>query len=239
MYDIDNENLPKHIAMILDGNRRWARAHGLDPKEGHKEGSQNVKRITKFANKLGVKYLTLYAFSTENWKRTEEEVNGLLFLLEKYLKEILDTDDLENVKITVFGDTSVLSKKLQNYIKEVEEKTKNNTGLQLSIAFNYGGRAEIIRAVKQIAEDVKNGKLNVEDINEEVFSNNLYTKGLPDPDFLIRTSGEIRTSNFLPWQIVYSEFYFPTKHWPEFSEDDLIEAIKEYQKRNRRFGGSK
>lgn len=230
---------PNHIAIILDGNRRWAKARGLKPTDGHKAGAEAVKNIAKYAYDCGLKYLTVYAFSTENWKRTKEEVNGLLFLLEKYLKEILDTDDLENVKIVVFGDTSVLSKKLQEYIKEVEEKTKNNTGLQLSIAFNYGGRAEIIRGVKQIAEDVKNGKLNVEDINEEVFSNSLYTKGLPDPDFLIRTSGELRTSNFLPWQIVYSEFYFPTKHWPEFSEDDFVEAIKEYQKRNRRFGGSK
>jgi len=239
MYDIDLENLPKHIAIILDGNRRWAKSQGLAPKEGHKEGSQNVKRITKFANKLGIKYLTLYAFSTENWKRTEEEVSALMFLLEKYLKEVLESDDLENVKFNIIGDISVLSKKLQDYIEQAKEKSKNNTGLQLNIAFNYGGRAELVRAMKQIAADVETGKLNVEDITEEVISNNLYTKGQPDPDLLIRTSGEIRTSNFLPWQIVYSEFYFPTKHWPEFNEDDFVEAIKEYQKRNRRFGGSK
>ena len=160
-----------------------------------------------------------------------------MFLLEKYLKEVLSSDDLENVKFNVIGDISVLSPKLQNYIKEAKAKSKNNTGLQLNIAFNYGGRAEIVRAVKQIATDVKNGELNIEDINDEIISNNLYTKGQPDPDLLIRTSGEIRTSNFLPWQIVYSEFYFPTKHWPEFNEEDFIEAIKVYQKRNRRFGG--
>lgn len=239
MYDIDMENLPKHIAIILDGNRRWAKARGLASKEGHKEGSENVKRITKFANKLGIKYLTLYAFSTENWKRTEEEVKGLLFLLEKYLKDVLASDDLENVKFNVIGDISVLSDKLQKYIMEAKEKSKNNTGLQLNIAFNYGGRAELVRAIKQIATEVKNGKLDIKDINDDVVSNNLYTSGQPDPDLLIRTSGEIRTSNFLPWQIVYSEFYFPEKNWPEFNEDDFIEAIKVYQSRNRRFGGTK
>lgn len=239
MYDIDMENLPKHIAIILDGNRRWAKARGLASKEGHKEGSENVKRITKFANKLGIKYLTLYAFSTENWKRTEEEVKGLLFLLEKYLKDVLVSDDLENVKFNVIGDISVLTPKLQKYIMEAKEKSKNNIGLQLNIAFNYGGRAEIVRAIKQIATDVKNGKLDIDDINDDVVSNNLYTSGQPDPDLLIRTSGEIRTSNFLPWQIVYSEFYFPEKNWPEFNEDDFVEAIKVYQSRNRRFGGTK
>jgi len=239
MYDIDMEKLPKHIAIILDGNRRWAKERGLDSKEGHREGSQNVKRITKFANKLGIKYLTLYAFSTENWKRTEEEVKGLMFLLEQYLKEVLASDDMDNVKLNVIGDITVLSEKLQKNINEVQDKTKNNTGLQLNIAFNYGGRAEIVRAVKQIALDVKSGILNIDDINDDIISSNLYTAGLPDPDLLIRTSGEIRTSNFLPWQIVYSEFYFPEKHWPEFNEDDFVEAIKVYQKRNRRFGGSK
>ena len=224
MYDIDMENLPKHIAIILDGNRRWAKSKGLSSREGHKAGSENVKKITKFANNLGIKYLTLYAFSTENWKRTEEEVKGLLFLLENYLKEVLASDDLENVKFNVIGDISVLSEKLQNYIFEAKEKSKNNTGLQLNI--------------KQIATDVKNGNLAIEDINDEVVSNNMYTKGMPDPDLLIRTSGEIRTSNFLPWQIVYSEFYFPEKNWPEFDENDFIEAIKVYQNRNRRFGKS-
>lgn len=236
MHNIDMENLPTHVAIILDGNRRWAKSKGLSSKEGHKEGAENVKRITKFANNIGIKYLTLYAFSTENWKRTEDEVKGLLFLLEKYLKEVLSSDDLENVKFNLIGDISVLSPKLQNYIMEAREKSKNNTGLQLNIAFNYGGRAEIVRAVKQIATDVEKGKINVEDINEEIISNNLYTKGQPDPDLLIRTSGEIRTSNFLPWQIVYSEFYFPEKNWPEFNDDDFIEAIRVYQSRNRRFG---
>ena len=236
MHNIDMENLPTHVAIILDGNRRWAKSKGLSSKEGHKEGAENVKRITKFANNIGIKYLTLYAFSTENWKRTEDEVKGLLFLLEKYLKEVLSSDDLENVKFNLIGDISVLSPKLQNYIMEAREKSKNNTGLQLNIAFNYGGRAEIVRAVKQIATDVEKGKINVEDINEEIISNNLYTKGQPDPDLLIRTSGEIRTSNFLPWQIVYSEFYFPEKNWPEFNDDDFLEAIRVYQSRNRRFG---
>lgn len=236
MHNIDMENLPTHVAIILDGNRRWAKSKGLSSKDGHKEGAENVKRITKFANNIGIKYLTLYAFSTENWKRTEDEVKGLLFLLEKYLKEVLSSDDLENVKFNLIGDISVLSPKLQNYIMEAREKSKNNTGLQLNIAFNYGGRAEIVRAVKQIVTDVEKGKINVEDINEEIISNNLYTKGQPDPDLLIRTSGEIRTSNFLPWQIVYSEFYFPEKNWPEFNDDDFLEAIRVYQSRNRRFG---
>ena len=239
MYDINMENLPEHIAIILDGNRRWAKERGLDSKEGHREGAQNVKRITRFANKLGIKYLTLYAFSTENWKRTEDEVKGLMFLLEQYLKEVLASDEMDNVKLNVIGDITVLSDRLQKNILEVQDKTKNNTGLQLNIAFNYGGRAEIVRAVKKIALDIKDGILNIDDINDEVISNNLYTAGMPDPDLLIRTSGEIRTSNFLPWQIVYSEFYFPEKHWPEFNEDDFVEAIGVYQKRNRRFGGSK
>lgn len=239
MYDIEVESLPKHIAIILDGNRRWAKERGLDANAGHREGSQNVKRITKFANKLGIKYLTLYAFSTENWKRTEDEVNGLLFLLEKYLKEVLESDDLENVRFNIIGDISVLSKKLQKYIAGAQEKSKNNTGLQLNIAFNYGGRTELVMAVKKIAARIKDGTIQVSDIDEKLISNNLYTKGQPDPDLLIRTSGEVRTSNFLPWQIVYSEFYFPKKNWPDFNEDDLIEAIKVYQRRNRRFGGSK
>ena len=237
MEEIDENNLPKHIAIIMDGNRRWAKARGLSTKEGHKAGSKNLETIAKFCNKIGIKYLTVYAFSTENWKRTKEEVSALMFILKANLDAMLRRLDLENIKIRVIGEKENIPKDLLPKIEKLVEKTKNNTGLTLNIAFNYGGRAELVHATKQIAEKIKNGEIDIADINEELISNNIYTSGQPDPDLLIRTSREIRTSNFLPWQLTYTEFYFPDKHWPEFSEEDLIEAIKVYQKRNRRFGG--
>ncbi len=231
------ENMPKHIAIIMDGNRRWAKEHGLNAKLGHKEGAENLKKLTRYANKIGLEYLTVYAFSTENWKRSEDEVGALMILFKNYLDDLLNVADTENVRVKMFGHLESLSNMLQKSIKKVEEKTKNNTGTTLCIAFNYGGRDEIARATKNIASDVKDGKIQLEDINEKLISSYLYTKDEPDPDLLIRTSGEIRLSNFLPWQLVYSEFVFVDKYWPDFSEEDLDEAIKIYEKRNRKFGG--
>lgn len=233
---VDFNNLPKHIAIIMDGNRRWARQKGLDPKLGHKEGVKALENIALYANEIGLKYLTVYAFSTENWKRAEDEVGALMILLQTYLERFSKKADLENIKIVVLGDITVLNNALRKEIEEAVEKTKNNTGLVLNIAFNYGGRAELVRATKQIAEKVKNGEMNLEDITEDTITNSLYTAGEPDPDLVIRTGGELRTSNFLPWQIVYSEYYFTQKYWPDFDGEALLEAIEEFQKRNRRFG---
>lgn len=237
MEDIDLENLPKHIAIIMDGNRRWAKNNGLSTKEGHKAGSKNLDNIATFCNEIGIKYLTVYAFSTENWKRTKEEVSALMFILKANLDSMLRKLDLKNIKIRVIGEKENIPADIQKKIDKLVEKTKNNTGLVLNIAFNYGGRAELVHSTKVIAEKVKSGEIDIEDINEKLISDNIYTARQPDPDLMIRTSHELRTSNFLPWQLTYSEFYFPEKHWPEFGREDLIEAIKVYQRRNRRFGG--
>lgn len=235
---INVNNLPEHIAIIMDGNRRWAKKNNLNTAQGHKEGAENLKRISKFANKIGIKYLTVYAFSTENWKRSEEEVGAIMKLLKFYILDFFKSYD-ENIKVNVIGRIGDLPKDLQKEIRSVEEKTKNNTGLVLNIAFNYGGRDEIVTAVKAITQKVLDGKLKIDDITENEVSNSLYTAGQPDPDLLIRTSGEERISNFLPWQISYSEFIFTDKYWPEYSNSDLLESIQIYQKRTRRFGGNK
>ena len=235
---INVNNLPEHIAIIMDGNRRWAKKNNLNTAQGHKEGAENLKRISKFANKIGIKYLTVYAFSTENWKRSEEEVGAIMKLLKFYILDFFKSYD-ENIKVNVIGRIGDLPKDLQKEIRSVEEKTKNNTGLVLNIAFNYGGRDEIVTAVKTITQKVLDGKLKIDDITENEISNSLYTAGQPDPDLLIRTSGEERISNFLPWQISYSEFIFTDKYWPEYSNSDLLESIQIYQKRTRRFGGNK
>lgn len=234
--ELNKENLPVHIAIIMDGNRRWAKEKDLETKQGHKEGAENLKRIAKYANEIGIKYLTVYAFSTENWKRTEEEVGTLMFLLKWYLNDLLNSSDLDNVKINVLGDITRLDPGIQKLILKLEDKTKDYTGLKLNIAFNYGGRDEITRAVKSIATSVKNNEISVEDINEDLISNNIYTAGMPDPDLLIRPGGEKRISNFLPWQLSYTEFIFTDKYWPDFNRDDLDEAILEYERRNRKFG---
>lgn len=234
--EFNKDNLPVHIAIIMDGNRRWAKEKGLEVKQGHKEGAENLKRIAKYANEIGIKYLTVYAFSTENWKRTKEEVGALMFLLQWYLDDLLNSSDLNNVKINVLGDITKLDSGIQKLILKLENKTKDYTGLKLNIAFNYGGRDEITRAVKKIAAAVKNNEISIEDINEDLVSNNIYTAGMPDPDLLIRPGGEKRISNFLPWQLSYTEFIFTNKYWPDFSKDDLNEAIIEYEKRNRKFG---
>ena len=233
---MNTENMPKHIAIIMDGNRRWAREKGLDPKQGHREGAKTLEKIVRYANKIGLGYITVYAFSTENWKRTSDEVGALMLLLQNYLDEYSKRADTENIKVKVLGDISALPEGMQKSINKCMERTKNNTGVTFNIALNYGGRDEIVKAVKIISEQVKEGKIKVEDINEQLISDNLYTAGQPDPDLLIRTSGELRISNFLPWQIVYSEFVFVEKNWPDFEEKDLDEAIEIYQKRNRKFG---
>ncbi|HCC04280.1 MAG TPA: isoprenyl transferase [Clostridiales bacterium] len=233
-----NENLPKHIAIIMDGNRRWAKSKGKPVAMGHKEGAKTLENIVRYANKIGIKYLTVYAFSTENWKRAEEEVSALMFLIQSYIEDYSKRADSENIKVQFLGDTTAFTPKMQKGIKDCIERTKNNTGITFNIALNYGGRAEIIKAVKEIAKDVKEQKIKIENINEELISSKLYTAGQPDPDLLIRTSGEIRLSNFLPWQLVYSEFLFVEKYWPDFNEQDLDKAIAEYQRRTRKFGAN-
>ena len=233
---MDEQNLPKHIAIIMDGNRRWARAKGLPVKLGHREGAKTLEKIVRYANKIGIKYITVYAFSTENWKRTEEEVSALMGLFQSYLYDYSKRADSENIKVKIIGNRQGLSDKMKSSIEKCMDRTKNNTGITFNIALNYGGRDELLNAVKQIAEQTKNGELNIDEITEQVISDNLYTKGQPDPDLLIRTSGEIRLSNFLPWQLVYSEFVFTDKNWPDFNEKDLDEAIEIFQKRNRKFG---
>ena len=232
----DKETMPKHIAIIMDGNRRWAKAQGKPVSFGHKEGAKTLEKIVRYANKIGLEYITVYAFSTENWKRAEEEVKALMMLLQNYLDEYSKRADTENIKVKILGDITALSEAMQKSINKCMERTKDNTGVTFNIALNYGGRDEILNGVKQIALEVKNEMLDIEDITEETISNSLYTKGQPDPDLLIRTSGELRLSNFLPWQIVYSEFVFVEKNWPDFEEKDLDEAIEIYQKRNRKFG---
>lgn len=233
---MENENMPKHIAIIMDGNRRWAREKMLPIKVGHKTGADTLEKIAKYANKIGIKYMTVYAFSTENWNRSEEEVNALMSLLRTYIEKIAKTADLENIKINVIGDLTRLSEELQKSIKNCMQRTENNTGLFLNIAFNYGGRAELVKATKEIAELVKNGEMDINNIDEKVIEEHLYTAGMPEPDLMIRTSGEIRTSGFLLWQLSYTEFLFIEKYWPDFSEQDLDFAINEYKKRNRKFG---
>ena len=233
---MEQENLPKHIAIIMDGNRRWAKAKGLPVALGHKEGAKTLEKIVRYAKKIGIKYITVYAFSTENWKRTEEEVSTLMNLMQSYLDDYSKRADSENIKVNILGSRQELSEKMKNLIEKCMERTKNNTGITFNIALNYGGRDEIVKAVKKIAQKVKEDEINIEDITEQTISDNLYTQNQPDPDLLIRTSGELRLSNFLPWQLVYTEFVFVEKNWPDFNEHDLDEAIEIYQKRNRKFG---
>ena len=234
----DQENMPTHIAIIMDGNRRWAKSKGLPVALGHKKGAETLEKIVRHANKIGLKYITVYAFSTENWRRAEEEVKALMILFQNYIDKYSKIADTENIRVKFIGDFTAFSDRLQKGIQDCMNNTKNNTGVTFSIAMNYGGRNEILNAVKQIAKKVQDGDISVEDISEHTISDNLYTRNIPDPDLLIRTSGEMRTSNFLPWQIVYSEFLFVDKNWPDFSEDDLDNAILEYQKRTRKFGAN-
>ena len=235
---IEKDGMPRHIAIIMDGNRRWAKARGKNASFGHKEGAKTLEKIVRYANKIGLEYITVYAFSTENWKRAEDEVSALMMLLQNYLDDYSKRADTENIRVKILGDISALSEGMQKSIKKCMERTKDNTGVTFNIALNYGGRDEIVKAIKQIASDVKQNKISIDDIDEQMVSDKLYTKGQPDPDLLIRTSGELRLSNFLPWQLVYSEFLFIDKNWPDFEEKDLDDAIIEYQKRTRKFGAN-
>ena len=229
-------NIPKHIAIILDGNGRWAKAKGLPRKYGHIEGAKTVEEITRCAEKLGVKYITVYAFSTENWKRPKDEVDALMTLLRNYMKTCLKTAEKNRMCVRVIGDKTGLDDDIRNRIDELEKATVNNDGLHFQIALNYGGRDEIVRAVKNIADRVKVGEIAVDDISEELVSDSLDTKGVPEPDLLIRTCNEQRISNFLLWQLAYTEFYFTEVAWPDFSKEELTKAIEAYNKRDRKYG---
>ena len=233
----DEYKIPQHVAIILDGNGRWAKKRHMPRNYGHKVGADNLEQIIEDAWDLGIKYLTVYAFSTENWKRSVEEVTGLMTILREFLKKSIDKSMKNNMRVSIIGKRDRLDKDIIAAIDELEETTKNNTGLHFIVALNYGGRDEITRAVAGIAADYKEGKINLEDITEDFISSRLDTSGVPDPDLLIRTSGEIRTSNFLPWQISYSEFYFCDTLWPDFKKEDLQKAIDYYNGRDRRFGG--
>lgn len=234
--DISKLNIPNHIAIILDGNGRWAKKRMMPRNYGHAKGAKAVEQICEDAYNIGINYLTVYAFSTENWKRPKDEVDALMKLLSDYLEDSLSRVTKNNMCVKVIGDKTALSIDLQNKIEKLETVTKDNTGLHFTIALNYGSRDEIVRAIKKVAADVKNEKLGVEDITEQVYSNYLDTKGIPDPDLLIRTSGEERLSNYLLWQLAYTEFYFTDCLWPDFDKKELLKAIVEYTKRDRRFG---
>ena len=232
-------NIPQHVAIILDGNGRWAKAKGMPRNYGHAQGSKNVEKICEEAWRMGIKYLTVYAFSTENWNRPKEEVNALMKLLRNYMKTCLKTAAKNDMKVRVIGDITKLDEDIQKRILELEEATKNNGGLNFQIAINYGSRDEITRAVRTLAEDVKEGKLMPEEVNEACIERYLDTHDIPDPDLLIRTSGEQRLSNYLLWQLAYTEFYFTDVPWPDFSKQELEKAIKQYNRRDRRYGGVK
>lgn len=229
--------IPQHIAIILDGNGRWAKAKGMPRNYGHTAGTKNVETVCQAAHDLGVKYVTMYAFSTENWNRPEGEVEALMKLLESYLKNCIKTADKNNMRVRVIGDTTRLSERFQERIRELEAASAKNDGLNLQIAINYGSRDEMTRAMRRMSEDVAAGKRKPEEITESVFEEYLDTAGIPDPDLLIRTSGELRLSNFLLWQLAYSEFYFTDVPWPDFHKEELERAIEAYNKRDRRFGG--
>lgn len=233
----DDYKIPQHVAIILDGNGRWAKKRHMPRNYGHKVGADNLEQVIEDAWDLGIKYLTVYAFSTENWKRSVEEVTGLMTILRDFLRRSIEKSMKNNMRVSIIGKRDRLDKDIVAAIEELEETTKNNTGLHFIVALNYGGRDEITRAVAGIAQDYKDGKLDIADITEDFISSRLDTAGIPDPDLLIRTSGEIRTSNFLPWQISYSEFYFCDTLWPDFKKADLQKAIDYFNGRERRFGG--
>ena len=231
--------VPQHIAIILDGNGRWAKAKGMPRNYGHAQGSKNVERICEEAWRMGIKYLTVYAFSTENWSRPEGEVAALMTLLRNYMKTCLKTAAKNDMKIRVIGDIEPLDKDIKNRIRELEAATVNNGGLNFTIALNYGSRDEMTRAARKMAKDCAEGRLDPEQIDESVFESYLDTHGIPDPDLMIRTSGELRLSNYLLWQMAYTEFYFTPVPWPDFDREELIHAIEKYNERDRRYGGVK
>lgn len=239
MEGVNFMKIPAHIAIILDGNGRWAKAKGMPRNYGHAQGSKNVERICEEAYRMGVKYLTVYAFSTENWNRPKDEVDALMKLLRNYMKTCLKTAAKNDMKVSVIGDKTGLDEDIRNRIAELEEATKDNGGLNFQIALNYGSRDEIVRAVRRVSEDVKEGKVKPEDIDEKMFETYLDTHGIPDPDLMIRTSGELRLSNYLLWQLAYTEFYFTDIPWPDFTKEELSKAIEQYNRRDRRYGGVK
>lgn len=229
-------NIPNHVAIILDGNGRWAKKRRMPRNYGHTQGSKVVEKICEEAYHMGIKYLTVYAFSTENWKRPKEEVDALMKLLKNYLETSINTSKKNNMRVRIIGDISGLSDEIQNKIRELEEASKMNTGLQFQVAINYGSRDEIIRAVKALSKDIKENSLALDHIDEKLFSQYLDTRDIPEPDLLIRTSGEQRLSNFLLWQMAYTEFYFTDVLWPDFNKKELIKAVEYYSERNRKFG---
>lgn len=234
---INMSNLPNHIAIIMDGNGRWAKKRFMPRNFGHQEGMERVIEIVETASQLGIKYLTLYAFSTENWKRPKNEIDGLMKILVLYIKRELDKLCKNNVKLNILGDISALPELARKEVKKAIKNTEENSGMALNIALNYGSRDEIILAVKGIIKDIEMGNINIEDLNPGIFSNYLYTKNQPDPDLLIRPSGELRLSNFMLYQVAYTEFWFSDVLWPDFKTRKLYEAIIDYQNRDRRFGG--
>lgn len=232
-------NVPNHVAIIMDGNGRWAKKKKMPRNYGHVQGSKNVEKICEIAYKMGIKYLTVYAFSTENWIRPKEEVDALMKLLHSYLETSIKTSTKNNMKVRVIGDVTKLPEDMRQSIRELEDASKNNTGLNFQVAINYGGRDELLRAVRVLAQDIKDNKLEIDHIDDETFERYLDTKEIPEPDLLIRTSGEQRLSNFLLWQMAYTEFYFPEVLWPDFDKKELIKAVEYYNGRTRKYGAVK
>ncbi len=231
--------VPNHIAIILDGNGRWARMRGMPRSYGHVKGCANLETVCDDMKELGIKYLTVYAFSTENWKRSREEVEGLMKLFRNYLKKCIKISEKNRMRVKIIGDISVFDEDIRQKIRELEEFSRGYTELHFQIALNYGSRDEIVRGMRRMAQDAANGKLKPEDIQENTISSYLDTAGIPDPDFLIRTGGEQRLSNYLLWQLAYTEFYFTDVAWPDFNKAELIKAIEAYNQRDRRYGGVK
>ena len=229
--------LPRHVGIIMDGNGRWAKKRGLPRKAGHREGAQTLRTITRYCSELGIEYLTVYAFSTENWRRPADEVGALMGLFKSYLKEALEDFKDDDIVVRFIGDKAGFSPELQELMRENEESSRYRDGMVLNIAMNYGSRDEIVRAVKRICAQVQDGRLTDADVTEQLISDNLYTAGQPDPDLIIRPSGEYRISNFMLWQSAYTEFVIMNKLWPDFTKDDLNEALRIYAQRNRRYGG--
>ena len=232
-------NIPKHVAIILDGNGRWAKAKGMPRNYGHAQGAKTVEVICEEAYRMGIQYLTVYAFSTENWSRPQDEVDALMKLLRNYMKTCLKTAEKNNMCVRVIGDKTKLDEDIRSRIAELEEATKKNTGLHFQIALNYGGRDELVRAVKRLVQKVQDGQLKADEITEELISDTLDTAGLPEPDLLIRTCNEQRISNFLLWQLAYTEFYFTPVAWPDFTKEELEKAVEAYNHRDRKYGGVK
>lgn len=235
--DVTDLVLPIHVGIIMDGNGRWAKKRGLPRKAGHSEGAKTFRKITRYCSEVGIKYLTVYAFSTENWKRPQDEVNSLMKLFKSYLEEALSDFKDDDIVVKFIGDKSHFTEDLQKLMTENEESSKNRSGMVLNIAMNYGSRDEIVRAVKNICSDVKSGKISDAEIDENLISSYLYTSGQPDPDLIIRPSGEYRISNFMLWQSAYTEFVIMNKLWPDFQKSDLDEALRIYSHRSRRYGG--